>query len=89
MYGRRLRAWLLRFQVHNTLRVTVTPWKQQLRFYADYPDHVKVQLPALSPTMETGTIISWHKKEGKMDGSLCLVDAMRIFNVPIWLQVIS
>lgn len=42
----------------------VTPWKQQLRYYADYPDHVKVQLPALSPTMETGTIVSWHKKEG-------------------------
>ena len=58
------RKHLQRFQVHNTLRVTVTPWKQQLRFYADYPDHVKVQLPALSPTMETGTIISWHKKEG-------------------------
>lgn len=44
----------------------VSPWKQQLRFYADYPDHVKVQLPALSPTMETGTIVSWQKKEGKM-----------------------
>ncbi|KAK1125684.1 hypothetical protein K0M31_005233 [Melipona bicolor] len=36
----------------------------ELRYYADYPDHVKVQLPALSPTMETGTIVSWHKKEG-------------------------
>ncbi|XP_076669914.1 dihydrolipoamide S-acetyltransferase muc isoform X2 [Andrena cerasifolii] len=58
------RKHLQRFQVHNTLRVTVTPWKQQLRFYASYPDHVKVQLPALSPTMETGTITIWHKKEG-------------------------
>ncbi|XP_076752629.1 dihydrolipoamide S-acetyltransferase muc [Xylocopa sonorina] len=58
------RKYLQRIQVHNTLRLTVTPWKQQLRFYADYPDHVKVQLPALSPTMETGTIVSWHKKEG-------------------------
>jgi len=35
------------------------------RFYAtDYPSHVKVALPALSPTMENGTIISWAKKEG-------------------------
>lgn len=42
----------------------MTPWKQQIRFYADYPDHIKVQLPALSPTMETGTIVSWQKKEG-------------------------
>ncbi|XP_014480892.1 PREDICTED: dihydrolipoyllysine-residue acetyltransferase component of pyruvate dehydrogenase complex, mitochondrial isoform X3 [Dinoponera quadriceps] len=42
----------------------VTPWQQQFRFYADYPAHIKVQLPALSPTMETGTIVSWQKKEG-------------------------
>ena len=42
------------------------PCKQlQVRYYADYPDHIKVQLPALSPTMETGTIVSWHKKEGE------------------------
>lgn len=34
------------------------------RFYADYPDHKKVPLPALSPTMERGTIVSWAKKEG-------------------------
>lgn len=58
------RKYLQRIQVHNTLRVTVTPWNQHVRFYADYPDHIKVQLPALSPTMETGTIISWQKKEG-------------------------
>lgn len=31
---------------------------------AEYPSHVKVPLPALSPTMEMGTIISWEKKEG-------------------------
>lgn len=34
------------------------------RFYSDYPEHIKVMLPALSPTMEYGTIISWEKKEG-------------------------
>lgn len=32
---------------------------------ADFPDHNKVLLPALSPTMEMGTIVSWAKKEGK------------------------
>ncbi|XP_064100614.1 dihydrolipoyllysine-residue acetyltransferase component of pyruvate dehydrogenase complex-like isoform X2 [Macrobrachium nipponense] len=37
-----------------------------VRNYAsgDYPDHVKVKLPALSPTMEMGTLVSWEKKEG-------------------------
>lgn len=40
-------------------------WKyDNLRFYADLPPHQKIMLPALSPTMETGTIISWEKKEG-------------------------
>lgn len=34
------------------------------RAYASYPDHIRVLLPALSPTMEQGTIISWEKKEG-------------------------
>ncbi|XP_001943838.2 dihydrolipoyllysine-residue acetyltransferase component of pyruvate dehydrogenase complex, mitochondrial [Acyrthosiphon pisum] len=36
------------------------------RFYAtDFPSHIKVALPALSPTMESGTIINWTKKEGE------------------------
>ncbi|ODM98631.1 Dihydrolipoyllysine-residue acetyltransferase component of pyruvate dehydrogenase complex, mitochondrial [Orchesella cincta] len=34
------------------------------RFYSSYPPHTPVALPALSPTMEMGTIISWEKKEG-------------------------
>ncbi|CAH1407531.1 unnamed protein product [Nezara viridula] len=34
------------------------------RFYADYPKHNRVALPALSPTMERGSIVSWAKKEG-------------------------
>uniref|UniRef100_A0A1B0AZA2 dihydrolipoyllysine-residue acetyltransferase n=1 Tax=Glossina palpalis gambiensis TaxID=67801 RepID=A0A1B0AZA2_9MUSC len=35
-----------------------------VRAYSSYPDHIKVPLPALSPTMETGSIVSWEKKEG-------------------------
>ena len=31
---------------------------------ANLPNHTKVALPALSPTMELGTIVSWQKKEG-------------------------
>lgn len=59
-------------QHHTVLHCKLTPWQQQLRFYADYPDHIKVPLPALSPTMETGTIISWQKKEGKRNYLLIL-----------------
>lgn len=39
-----------------------------VRRYADssdeYPEHHVINLPALSPTMEMGTIVSWEKKEG-------------------------
>ncbi|XP_050701084.1 dihydrolipoyllysine-residue acetyltransferase component of pyruvate dehydrogenase complex, mitochondrial-like [Eriocheir sinensis] len=42
----------------------VTPWVRGLASDADLPPHIKVNLPALSPTMEMGTIISWEKKEG-------------------------
>lgn len=34
------------------------------QYASDYPSHTKVSLPALSPTMELGTIVSWEKKEG-------------------------
>ncbi|XP_077403461.1 dihydrolipoyllysine-residue acetyltransferase component of pyruvate dehydrogenase complex, mitochondrial [Vanacampus margaritifer] len=34
------------------------------RFYS-LPPHQKVELPALSPTMQTGTIARWEKKEGE------------------------
>ncbi|XP_013383918.1 dihydrolipoyllysine-residue acetyltransferase component of pyruvate dehydrogenase complex, mitochondrial-like [Lingula anatina] len=38
---------------------------QPRRYYSsDLPDHFKVPLPALSPTMEVGNIVSWGKKEG-------------------------
>ncbi|XP_058815368.1 dihydrolipoyllysine-residue acetyltransferase component of pyruvate dehydrogenase complex, mitochondrial isoform X2 [Topomyia yanbarensis] len=33
-------------------------------YCSNYPAHAKVLLPALSPTMELGTIVSWEKKEG-------------------------
>ena len=31
---------------------------------ANLPDHFKIKLPALSPTMESGTLVQWLKKEG-------------------------
>ena len=33
-------------------------------FSTALPDHVVMDMPALSPTMETGNIASWNKKEG-------------------------
>ena len=42
----------------------VSPSFLPRRQFSDLPPHVKVPLPALSPTMELGTIVSWEKKEG-------------------------
>ncbi|XP_046969305.1 dihydrolipoyllysine-residue acetyltransferase component of pyruvate dehydrogenase complex, mitochondrial isoform X4 [Vanessa cardui] len=39
-------------------------WNVQMRYYSSLPSHSKVNLPALSPTMESGSIVSWEKKEG-------------------------
>lgn len=34
------------------------------RRYASYPPHIKLGMPALSPTMTQGNIVSWSKKVG-------------------------
>ena len=36
-----------------------------LRGFSSLPDHEVVGLPALSPTMEAGTIGAWNVKEGE------------------------
>ncbi|XP_028901047.1 dihydrolipoyllysine-residue acetyltransferase component of pyruvate dehydrogenase complex, mitochondrial isoform X3 [Zeugodacus cucurbitae] len=58
----------LRFAPKNHVATVPKPlgmWSTNFaRNYADLPSHIKVPLPALSPTMEQGTIISWEKKEG-------------------------
>nr|XP_006825400.1 PREDICTED: dihydrolipoyllysine-residue acetyltransferase component of pyruvate dehydrogenase complex, mitochondrial-like [Saccoglossus kowalevskii] len=42
----------------------------QVRFYSsdDYPPHHKIPLPALSPTMETGSLSRWEKQRIKGTG---------------------
>lgn len=30
-----------------------------------FPEHVEVPFPALSPTMSTGKVVTWHKKVGE------------------------
>ncbi|KAF5402531.1 Dihydrolipoamide acetyltransferase component of pyruvate dehydrogenase complex [Paragonimus heterotremus] len=32
--------------------------------FSSYPSHTVIKLPNLSPTMETGTVVSWAKNEG-------------------------
>ena len=49
---------MLMFQVLRVLP------QLSVRHYSDLPSHQRVNLPALSPTMELGTIVSWEKKEG-------------------------
>merc|ERR1719331_1742210 len=44
--------------------LATTPTQPQVRCYSSHPPHVKVTLPALSPTMEMGSIVTWEKKEG-------------------------
>ncbi|XP_026090778.1 dihydrolipoyllysine-residue acetyltransferase component of pyruvate dehydrogenase complex, mitochondrial-like isoform X1 [Carassius auratus] len=45
------------------LRSRMASFSQSMRMYS-LPPHQKVELPALSPTMQTGTIARWEKKEG-------------------------
>merc|ERR1719180_771389 len=49
---------------HATQLLATTSTKGQVRCYSSHPPHVKVTLPALSPTMEMGSIVTWEKKEG-------------------------
>ncbi|CAL1573508.1 unnamed protein product [Knipowitschia caucasica] len=48
----------------GVLRSIGAPGPGQIRYYS-LPPHQKVELPALSPTMQTGTIAKWEKKEGE------------------------
>ncbi|NP_997832.2 dihydrolipoyllysine-residue acetyltransferase component of pyruvate dehydrogenase complex, mitochondrial [Danio rerio] len=45
------------------LRSQTAAFSQSMRVYS-LPPHQKVELPALSPTMQMGTIARWEKKEG-------------------------
>ncbi|KAH9889660.1 Dihydrolipoyllysine-residue acetyltransferase [Xylariomycetidae sp. FL2044] len=45
----------------SALRSTITPLA---RYYASFPPHTVVKMPALSPTMTAGNIGAWQKKPG-------------------------
>lgn len=47
---------------HNALRTGFT--SHVVRYYASFPEHQVIKMPALSPTMQAGNIGSWQKKPG-------------------------
>ncbi len=49
-------------QATRTVRVAL-PYSLA-RWYASYPPHTVVKMPALSPTMTAGNIGAWQKKPG-------------------------
>lgn len=56
----------------STKLTLLNSFKINKRFLASFPEHTKIVLPALSPTMEQGTLAKWAKKEGDhvMEGDL-------------------
>lgn len=52
--------------ISNVYRNDGVPGISIIRYYSNdgLPHHKKIPLPALSPTMEMGTVVSWKKKEG-------------------------
>lgn len=56
-------ATLVRRSTLNARRASLLVRSAQ-RGFAAYPPHEVVGLPALSPTMETGTLAKWLKQEG-------------------------
>lgn len=49
---------------NHTQKVTTCNVNFVRQYCSNLPPHTRVPLPALSPTMEQGTIVSWEKKEG-------------------------
>ncbi|XP_072302263.1 dihydrolipoyllysine-residue acetyltransferase component of pyruvate dehydrogenase complex, mitochondrial [Eucyclogobius newberryi] len=58
-------SWGHSLSHRGALRSLGAPGPGQIRCYS-LPPHQKVELPALSPTMQTGTIARWEKKEGDL-----------------------
>ncbi|KAG5950830.1 Mrp3p [Claviceps sorghi] len=48
---------------HNALRTGFA--SHVVRYYASFPDHQVIKMPALSPTMQAGNIGAWQKKAGE------------------------
>lgn len=48
----------------STVRFALPSTASLARWYASYPPHSIVRMPALSPTMTAGNIGTWQKKAG-------------------------
>ncbi|CAI4223653.1 unnamed protein product [Auanema sp. JU1783] len=48
----------------KTVNIPFAAIKGVRLYSSELPKHSRVPLPALSPTMELGTVVSWQKKEG-------------------------
>lgn len=57
-------APVLRRQVLQQARCTRFALPALSRWYASFPPHTVVKMPALSPTMTAGNIGAWNKKPG-------------------------
>ncbi|XP_058483429.1 dihydrolipoyllysine-residue acetyltransferase component of pyruvate dehydrogenase complex, mitochondrial [Solea solea] len=75
-------------------RATVL-WRPQLvggcqaqRFYS-LPPHQKVELPALSPTMQMGTIARWEKKEGDRIGEGDLIAEVETDKATVGFEILE
>ncbi|XP_041650614.1 pyruvate dehydrogenase protein X component, mitochondrial [Cheilinus undulatus] len=60
----------LRLSKFNKCLWATHPWQEQVRSFFQSPwflgvSALKVQMPALSPTMEEGNIVKWLKREGE------------------------
>lgn len=62
MLGPVLRRQVL--HTKSTLRFALPSTSNLARWYASYPPHTVVKMPALSPTMTAGNIGAWQKKPG-------------------------
>ena len=71
--------WYVTYLFANDFHVLKITWCRWCLNAGDLPEHKVVGMPNLSPTMETGTIISWMKKEGKV-----LVTIMIILQFGNW-----
>ena len=49
---------------NKSMKVSNFMGELQQRKFGNYPDHIILEMPNLSPTMEKGNIKSWNKKEG-------------------------
>ncbi|RLN49733.1 hypothetical protein BBJ29_004567 [Phytophthora kernoviae] len=54
------------FDLHHASAAARREASTAMRSFSSLPDHEVVGLPALSPTMEVGTIAKWNKQEGDL-----------------------